>query len=166
MGLGRIGKEVCNGARVFGMRLVAFDSFPDAAFGATHDVSFLPFTKVLAVVDAISLHVGFTPGTTPLIGATEFAVMKPSTLLVNTAHRHLVDESALADALRWGRLAGAGLDIFAIEPLGSRQLPSLDNVVLTPHIGGQTTEGLLRMGQMTIENCLRVVRGEEPLFTV
>jgi D-3-phosphoglycerate dehydrogenase len=166
VGLGRIGKEVCHRAQAFGMRVVAFDPFPDAAFGTTRDVSFLPFADVLAVADVVSLHAGLTTGTTPLIGAAELALMKPSALLINTARGHLVDESALADALRLGRLAGAGLDVFAIEPPGASPLVALDNVVLTPHIGGQTTEGLLRMGEMTVENCLRALRGEEPLFTV
>jgi phosphoglycerate dehydrogenase-like enzyme len=166
VGLGRIGKEVCHRAQAFGMRVVAFDPFPDAAFGATHDVSFLPFADVLAVADVVSLHAGLTTGTAPLIGAAELATMKPSALLINTARGHLVDETALADALRRGRLAGAGLDVFAIEPLGASPLRALHNVVLTPHIGGQTTEGLLRMGQMTVENCMRALRGEEPLFAV
>jgi phosphoglycerate dehydrogenase-like enzyme len=94
------------------------------------------------------------------------AAAKPGALRIDTARGHLVDEAALVDALSGGRLAGVGLGVVTTEPPGDSSLLSLDNVVLTPHIDGQTVEGLLRMGQMTVENCLRALRGAEPLFTV
>ena len=166
VGLGRIGKEVCRRAQAFGMRVVAFDPYPDEDFGATHDVTFLSLPDLLATADVVSLHAGLAGGAAPLIGPAELAAVKPGALLINTARGHLIDEAAMADALREGRLAGAGLDVFTAEPPGHSPLLALDNVVLTPHIGGQTVEGLLRMGQMTVENCLRALRGEEPLFTV
>ncbi len=166
IGLGRIGQAVCRRAQAFGMRVVAYDPYPDEAFAAAHDVAFLPLDELLATADVVSIHAGGTEAQGPLIGAAEFERMKPTAFLINTARGHLVDEEALADALREERLAGAGLDVFANEPPAGSPLLDVDNVVLTPHIGGQTAEGLRRMGEMTVENCLRALRGEPPLFQV
>ena len=168
VGLGRIGKEVCLRARAFGMRVVAHDPFPDLAFAAAHDVAYLPLPDLLAAADVVSLHAAPPDLTGPLLGAAELAAMKPGAFLINTARGRLVDEAALAAALRDRRLAGAGLDVFAHEPPRDSPLldSALDNVLLAPHIAGQTVAGLLRMGEMTVENCLRALRGEEPLFRV
>jgi D-3-phosphoglycerate dehydrogenase len=92
--------------------------------------------------------------------------MKPTAFLINTARGQLVDEAALADALREGRLAGAGIDAFVNEPPVGSPLLELDNVVLTPHLGGRTLDGQRRMGELVIENCLRALRGEAPLYRV
>ncbi len=167
VGLGRIGKGVCRRAQAFGMRVVAHDPFPDEAFAAAHGVTFLSLPELLATADAVTLHAAPAGRPGPLLGAAELATMKPTAFLINTARGHLVDEPALADALRGGRLAGAGLDVFVAEPPGTANpLLGLDNVVLTPHAAGQTDEGLFRMSEMTVENCLRALRGEEPLHRV
>lgn len=166
VGLGRIGKEVCVRARAFGMEIVAHDPYPDDAFAAVHGVDFLPLIELLGRADAVSLHAGISDVGRPLLGAEELAAMKPGAFLINTARGNLVDEAALADALRAGRLGGAGLDVFASEPPLGSPLLDCDNVVLTPHIAGQTRDGLLRMGEMTAENCLRALRGEPPLYRV
>lgn len=166
IGLGRIGKEVCRRAQAFGMVVAAHDPYPDEAFAVAHGVAFLSLMELLARSDAVSLHAGISDPDRPLIGANELAAMKQGAFLINTARGNLVDEAALADALREGRLGGAGLDVFAAEPpLGSAVL-GCGNVVLAPHIAGQTREGLLRMGDMTVENCLRALRGEPPLYRV
>jgi len=166
VGLGRIGKEVCVRAQAFGMRIVAYDAFPDREFAAAHDVSFASLGELLREVDVVSLHAAPADLEGPLIGAGELALMKPGSFLLNTARGKLVDEVALADALREGRLRGAGLDVFAEEPPTGSPLVGLDNVVLTPHVAGRTVEGLRRMGEVTVENCLRALRGERPLFRV
>jgi D-3-phosphoglycerate dehydrogenase len=166
VGLGRIGKGVCQRAQAFGMHVVAHDPYPDAAFAATHGVTFLPFAELLARADVVSLHAGVAGASGPLIGAAELTAMKPTAFLLNTARGHLVDEAALAGALRAGRLAGAGLDVFVAEPPRDSPLLAVENVVLTPHVAGQTVEGLRRMGEMTVENCLRALRGETPLSQV
>jgi len=165
VGLGRIGKEVCMRARAFGMRVVAHDPYPDEDFAAANDVGFLALDELLRTSDVVSLHAGAAGGR-PVVGAPELKRMKPTAFLLNTARGKLVDEGALAAALGEGRLAGAGLDVFESEPPEGSPLLQLENVVLTPHVAGRTTEGLIRMGEITLENCLRALRGEEPLHEV
>ena len=166
VGLGRIGKEVCHRAQAFGMRVVAHDVYPDQAFAAAHGIAFLSLPALLVEADVVSLHAAAGAAEQPLLGPSELKMMKPTAFLINTARGALVDEAALADALSGGRLAGAGLDVFATEPPSDSPLLTLPNVVLTPHMAGQTVEGLRRMGEMTVENCLRALRGEPPLYVV
>lgn len=166
VGLGRIGKAVCMRAQGFGMAVIAADPYPDLAFAEMHHVRIVSLDELLAMADIVSLHVPAEMVKRTLIGETELARMKPSALLINTARGQLVDEEALAEALRNGRIAGAGLDVFVHEPPIGSPLLTLDNVVLTPHIGGRTLDGQRRMGEMAIENCLRALRGEEPLYRV
>lgn len=166
VGLGRIGKAVCERARGFGMRIVAYDPYPDTAFAASQDISFMPLAELLKVSDVVSLHAPAEEIKGPLLGATQLGLMKPTALLINTARGQLVDEAALASALAEGRLAGAGLDAFVNEPPVGSPLLCLDNVVLTPHIGGRTLDGQRRMGEMAIENCVRALAGEPPLYQV
>jgi D-3-phosphoglycerate dehydrogenase len=166
VGLGRIGKGVCARAQAFGMSVVATDPYPDEVFARAHSVELLSLAELLAAADFVSLHAGVGGASRPILGRDELAAMKSGAYLVNTARGHLVDEVALAEALREGRLAGAGLDVFASEPPGGSPLLGLPNVVHTPHIAGQTVEALLRMGDETVENCLRALRGEPPLFQV
>ncbi len=166
VGLGRIGKGVCQRAQAFGMRVVAHDPFPDAAFAEDHGVAYLSLDDLLVNADVVSLHASVAGSTEPLVGATELATMKSTAFLLNTSRGSLVDEVALAEALKERRLAGAGLDVFSAEPPGDSPLLALDNLVLTPHIAGRTVEGLRRMGEMTVENCLLALRGEPPLSLV
>ena len=167
VGLGAIGKAVARRALAFGMRVVAFDVRQDAAFAAAHAVEYLPLDELLRRADAVTLHAPSLPSTRHLINAERLALMKPSAFLINTARGDLVDEAALAAALREGRLAGAGLDVFAQEP-PDRENPllALPTVVPMPHSAGQTEAGLRRMGDMTAENLLRALRGEPALHAL
>ena len=122
--------------------------------------------ELLRTADVVSLHAAAENIEKPIIGTNELDKMKTTALLINTARGQLVDEKALVDALREGKISGAGLDVFVKEPPTGSHLLELDNVVLTPHIGGQTMDGLRRMGEMTVENCLRALRGEPPLYRV
>jgi D-3-phosphoglycerate dehydrogenase len=166
IGLGRIGKAVCLRARGFGMRLAAYDPYPDDMFAAAHGVTILSLDELLATADVLSLHAPAERIHSALIGAAELRRMKPTAFLINTARGALVDEEALAAALREGRLAGAGIDAFAKEPPVGSPLLEMDNVVLTPHIGGRTLDGQRRQGELALENCLRALRGEPPLCAV
>lgn len=166
VGLGRIGQAVCVRAQGFGMRVIAADPYPDEAFAAAHDVTFVSLEQLLQEADVVSLHAPAEAVDGALIAREELALMKPSAVLINTARGTLVDEEALATALAKERLAGAGIDAFVEEPPVGSPLLELENVVLTPHLGGRTTDGQRRMGEMVIENCLRALRGEEPLHQV
>jgi D-3-phosphoglycerate dehydrogenase len=166
VGLGRIGQQVCLRAQGFGMRVIAHDPYPNQAFAAAHAVRFVSLAELIAQADVITLHAPPDQLSGPLLGAAELAAMKPGALLINTARGALVDEAALADALRRGHLGGAGLDAFIDEPPVGSPLLALDNVVLTPHIGGSTVDGRRRMGEMTVENVLAALHGQPPLYQV
>jgi D-3-phosphoglycerate dehydrogenase len=166
VGLGRIGQAVCLRAQGFGMKVIAYDPYPNRAFAEAHQVTFVSLAELFVAADVITLHAAADMVKGALIGEAELRTMKPTTLLINTARGQLVDEQALAAALGEGRLGGAGIDAFVDEPPVGSPLLALNNVVLTPHIGGRTFDGLRRMGEMTIENCLRPLRGEPPLYQV
>jgi D-3-phosphoglycerate dehydrogenase len=166
VGLGRIGQQVCRRAQGFGMQVAAFDPYANAEFVRTHDVKLVSLDELLATSDVVTLHVPADQVQCPLLGAEQMAAMKVGALLLNTARGALVDEGALAAALQSGHLGGAGIDAFENEPPVGSLLLALDNVVLTPHIGGRTYDGLRRMGEQTIENVLRALRGEPPLFEI
>lgn len=166
IGLGRIGQQVCRRAQGFGMQVIAFDPYANAEFVRTHGVRLVTLEKLLATADVVTLHVPADQVQCPLLGAAELAAMRPGALLLNTARGALVDENALATALQSGHLGGAGIDAFENEPPVGSPLLALENVVLTPHIGGRTYDGLRRMGEQTIENVLRVLRDESPLFEI
>jgi phosphoglycerate dehydrogenase-like enzyme len=168
IGLGRIGREVAVRARAFAANVCYYDvarTAPETerAFG----VRFAPFAELLAQADIISLHLPLTPATRHVIGATELGIMRRSAVLINTARGPLVDEAALVAALQAGQLAGAGLDVFEVEPLpAGHPLVSLPNVVLTPHISAGTADALVVKMKACFANMLRVTRGEEPIDVV
>lgn len=166
VGLGRIGKAVCKRAQAFGMSVIAADPYPDEAFATAHDVTFVSLETLIQEADVVSLHAPAEEVDGALVGQAELEQMKPSAVLINTARGKLVDEEVLAKALAEGRLAGAGIDTFVEEPPSGSPLLQLENVVLTPHLGGRTIDGQRRMGEMVVENCLRALRGEKPLFQV
>jgi phosphoglycerate dehydrogenase-like enzyme len=126
-------------------------------------VTFTPLDDLLAQSDIVTLHVPRTEGTREMIGAAELARMQPTALLINTARGGLVDEAALYDALTSGQLAGAGLDVFAVEPPGpDHPLLQLDNVVATPHIAAGTRDALAAKMRAAFANMQRVAQGETP----
>jgi phosphoglycerate dehydrogenase-like enzyme len=164
VGLGRIGREVAVRARAFGADVVYFDPVrPDAATEQALDVAWLPFDELLAAADVVSLHLPLTPATRRIIDAAAIARMKPTALLINTARGSLVDEAALVEALRAGRLLGAGLDVFDREPPpADHPLFTLANVVVTPHVAAGTVDALQAKMDACFANMRRVVAGEEP----
>jgi D-3-phosphoglycerate dehydrogenase len=166
VGMGRIGKAVAVRAQAFGMKVIAQDPYPDREFAETKGIEIVELDELLGRSDFISLHAPAETSRLPLIGDREIEQTKKSAYLINTARGALVDEKALAEALSAKRLAGAGIDAFVDEPPVGSPLLSLENVVLSPHLGGRTVDGQRKMGEMVVENCLRSLRGEEPMYRV
>lgn len=159
VGFGRIGQQVARRARGLAMRVLVFDPYvaPERIreLGAEHVRS---LDELLAEVDVLSLHTTLTPETRGLIGERELARAKEGLRIVNVARGELVDEEALVDALRSGRVAGAALDVFSAEPY-SGPLLELDNVVVTPHLGASTREAQDRAGVIVAEQVAAVLEG-------
>ena len=141
VGLGRIGRVVASRARAFEMKVVAFDPFTAPEQAHEMGVALLPLEEVCARADFLTVHTPLTPETRGLVGAKELARMKPDSYVINCARGGLVDEHALVDALREGRVAGAALDVFEQEPPpADHPLLALEQVVVTPHLGASTHE--------------------------
>jgi len=146
IGLGRIGMEVAHRARAFGMALIAHDPFVSVAVAKEQGILLVGLDDLYAAADYISLHVGLTPQTTGMINTATIAKMKKGVRLVNCARGELVNEPDLASALKEGRVAAAAIDVFAEEPPRNSPLLALENVVLTPHVGGSTHEAQEAVG--------------------
>ena len=163
VGFGKIGQATARRAQAFGMEVVySSRSEADPAVVAEIGVARVDFDELLATCDVISLHCPLTPDTRHLIGAAELRRMKPTAFLVNTARGPVIDEAALAEALRDGVIAGAGLDVFEREPAVEEGLLGLDNVVLIPHLGSATIETRTAMGVLAAQNVVARLAGERP----
>jgi len=163
LGMGAIGKRVAMRAAGFSMEILAYDIYQYALFAKAHHVRYAALEEVLRESDFISLNLPLLPDTRELINEKTLAMMKPSAYLVNTARGELIDESALYQALKAGRLAGAALDAFIKEPLpADHPLLGLPNVVVTPHMGSYSYEANRNMGMAAATNIVAVLRGESP----
>ena len=162
VGLGNVGSAVAARLSGFGCRLLFTDIVPRGFLGASQ----VAFEQLLAESDIVTLHTPLDHDTRGLIGAAELSAMKPGALLVNASRGPVVDERALVSALESGRLAGAALDVYEVEPLAADSpLRGMDQVFLSPHAGGATEQAAARVLAGVRANLLRVVAGEEP-FTV
>lgn len=167
VGFGAIGRAVARLLSGFDCRLLAYDPWCDPEQAARLRVAVVNLSALLAVSDFVSLHAPVTPETRGMVDGTFLDNMKPGACLVNTARGDLVDEAALHAALASGRLRGAALDAFAVEPPGTANpLLSLPNVIATPHMGAHTDGATTTMGRMALTDCLAVLRGEEPVHRV
>ncbi len=166
VGLGRIGRAVAERLIPFGVRTVYYDPLrPDAEGEERYRVTYAELDDVLRQSDILSLHCPLTPVTKGMIDSRKIALMKAGAMIVNTARGEVIEEEALAGALSEGRLSGAALDVFAVEPIkpDNRLLPLAgDKVILTPHIAGVTQEAQGRIITMTIANIVRVMQGQSP----
>jgi len=162
VGLGRIGRAVARRCRGFEMRILAHDIAPDAEYARAHGIELVPLETLLRESDFVTLHAPHTSETDRLINAARLRLMKPSAYLINTARGGLVDEAALADALRERRILGAGLDVFRQEPPVGSPLLALENVVLTPHAAGSDLAAEAATWDLCVSSILAVVRGEAP----
>lgn len=168
VGTGRVGREVAARAAPFGLRLVAYDLFPNDDWAHRAGVTYLPLADLLAAADIVSLHAPSTPETKHLLNAGTLAGCKRGALMVNTARGELIDESALLAALESEALGGAALDVFAAEPPGEAQRPLIAHpkVIATSHCAGAAVEAQRRAAEMALDEVLRVTRGEPPRFPV
>jgi glyoxylate reductase len=163
IGLGRIGQAVTRRAAGFGMPVLytarrRLDRDREAALG----VAWRQLDQLLAEADFVTIHTGLSPATHHLIGPERLARMKPTAVLVNTARGPIVDEAALAEALRAGQLGAAGLDVFEREPEVHPALLELDNVTIVPHLGTSTLETRVAMGMLAADNLLAALEGRRP----
>jgi D-3-phosphoglycerate dehydrogenase / 2-oxoglutarate reductase len=163
IGLGRIGKALAQRCRGFEMRVLAYDVLPDAGFAQEHGIELVDLATLFAAADFISVHAPHTEQTHKIVSRERIALMKPTAFLVNTARGGLVDEAALAEALRAGKIAGAGLDVFEVEPLPpDSPLRGLPNLVMTPHCAGSSIDAIAAMAERCVDNALALLQGRDP----
>ncbi|MDP3244477.1 MAG: D-glycerate dehydrogenase [bacterium] len=169
VGLGNIGIALAQRAiKGFKMKLVYFDVRKNPELEKEYGAKYLPLEKLLQISDFISLHIPLLPTTRHLISTAEFSLMKKTAFLINTARGPVVDEKALLRALRTGRIAGAGLDVFECEPAidcdltDKLELKKFSNVILTPHTASATIETRQAMSRLAAENIIAVLEGKTP----
>jgi glyoxylate reductase len=164
VGLGRIGKAMAARARGFSMKVLYTDSIRlDPKDEKGLGIEYRPLDDLLRQSDFVSLHAPLTPDTQHLINADKLKLMKPSAILINTARGSVIDEGALAIALKENWIAGAGLDVYEKEPIGPlNPLFALDNVILVPHMGSATTQTRSAMSELAARNLLSVLNGTPP----
>ena len=163
VGMGRIGRAVATRALAFGMRVVAFDPMPDPEFDARHGVTRMGFHDILAASDVVTLHLPLVPETRGIMNRETLALMRPGSILINTARGGLIVEADLHDSLVTGRLAGAGLDVLNDEPPDSANpLLKLSNVVISPHLGGIDSKAMADMADMAAGCIAALKQGNWP----
>jgi len=167
VGTGRIGgrlAQICQAA--FDMKVYAYDPYVTAEAMAAKGITKLETVdELMPVADFVSIHTPLTPATQGIVGARQFNLMKKTAYLINTSRGPVVDESALIDALKEGKIAGAGLDVFEKEPPApDNPLLQMKNVILSPHMGGASEESMERMATHAAAGILAVLRGERPKY--
>ncbi len=163
VGLGQIGTATARRGRAFGMNVVyAGRRRADPELERELEAHFLDLDELFATADVVSLHCPLTDHTRHLVTAERLGAMKPTAYLINTTRGPVIDEAALAAALREGVIAGAGLDVFENEPEVHPGLLGLDNVVMVPHVGSATRETREAMATLAAENAIAVLEGREP----
>jgi len=168
IGLGKIGQRVARLLRAFGANVIYYDAYPAAPeIEQELGIQRVPLAVLLQQADMVTLHVPLNNETRGLIGARELALMKPTTLLINTCRGPVIDEAALTEALKMRQILGAGLDVLEQEPPApDNPLLALDNVLFTPHTAGVTYDTWSRRGEFIFANLQRVWAGQLPLATI
>ena len=162
IGTGQIGQNLIRRAKAFDMKVIAYDLFQNNEAAKQIDFTYVSLDQLLAEADIISIHVPRTPETEGLIGTEAFEKMKEEAYLVNTARGGIVDEAALVEALKTGKIAGAALDVFESTFLQMKDINSLENLILTPHIAAYTYETLEAMDMVLVEEYERIAQGKMP----
>ena len=166
LGSGRIGAEVAKRAQAFGMQVIAYDPYLPKAAATAAGIRLVDEDVLLRDSDVLSIHAALTTETRGLVGGSELAKMRPTAVLVNCARGEIVDERALAEALRAGTISGAAIDVFAAEPPAGSPLLTAPNVVFTPHLGASTAEGQSRAGAIVADQVIKALEGKRPDFVV
>lgn len=163
VGFGRIGQAMARRAQGFGMRAIYYDVFrPPREVEEQYATEYREFEDLLAEADFLTIHVALTPETRHLFGAEQFRKMKSTAVLVNSSRGPVIDETALAAALKSGEIFGAGLDVFEKEPEVHEELLELENVVIIPHLGSATIDTRKAMGMLAVENVFAALDGLRP----
>lgn len=166
VGFGRIGQRVARRARSFEMHVLAYDPFLDPTVARREEVEPLSLEELLPRADVVTLHTPLTDQTRNLLDRARLGAMKPGALLINCGRGGVIDEAALLDLLESGHLAGAGLDVYAEEPVTDFTLARHPKVVATPHIGAQTREAQLRIARDTAEMVIKALEGSLAITAV
>ncbi|QSZ67703.1 phosphoglycerate dehydrogenase [Methanofollis aquaemaris] len=166
VGLGRIGREIAKRAQAMEMKIVGFDPFVTKEHAAQIGVELLGIDDLVKVADFITVHTPLTPETTHLINAERIATMKDGVRLINCARGGIIDEQAMYDGLVSGKIAGAALDVFENEPPFESPLLTLDNVIVTPHLGASTVEAQKNVATSVAKQCLAVFGGAPAKYAV
>lgn len=163
VGFGRIGQAMARRAAGFGMRVIYFDVYrPPEEVERRSSAEYRDLDDLLAESDFVTLHTNLSPETHHLMNAERLSRMKPTAVLVNTSRGPVIDEAALADALREGVIFAAGLDVFEKEPEVHPGLLELDNAVVIPHLGSATVETRNAMGMLAADNLIAALEGRQP----
>jgi len=166
IGSGRIGTEVGKMAIAFGMKVIVYDPYLSKETAEEQGFELADLDSLLKNSDFISIHTPLTDETKKMIDEKEFKKMKNTAFIVNCARGGIIDENALYNSLKEGKIRGAALDVYENEPPKNSPLLTLDNIVFTPHIGASTKEAQIRAGTITAEQVLKVLKNEKPDFCV
>jgi D-3-phosphoglycerate dehydrogenase len=167
IGTGRIGQAVIKRSKGFDMKILAYDVFQEHKVARDLGFEYTSLERVLTDSDFVSLHCSLNPTTRGLLSKNRIALMKPTAYFINTARAEIVDEEALYDALRNRRIAGAAISVYSkVPPPKDFPLSQLGNVVVTPWIAAQSKESWESTAFTTVQNILRVFKGEKPLYAV
>ena len=166
VGSGRIGAEVGKRAKAFGMKILVYDPYLSKESAEEQGFELIELDYLLKNSDFISMHTPLTDETRKMISTNEFEKMKNTAFIINCARGGVIDESALYNALKEGKIKGAALDVYENEPPKNSPLLTLDNIVFTPHLGASTSEAQIRAGTITAEQVLKVLDGQKPDFCV
>jgi phosphoglycerate dehydrogenase-like enzyme len=160
VGVGNIGRAVARRASSFHIKIIGHDPYSQVEDLRAANVEPVALDELYARADIISFHVPLAPDTEGMVGAAAFAAMKPGVLVISTSRGGVIDEAALLAALEHGRVAGAALDVFQMEPPGLTSLVAHPNVIATPHIAAQTAEAQVRAAVDIATEVLNALRGE------
>jgi D-3-phosphoglycerate dehydrogenase len=167
VGFGAIGKAVGKRLKAFDMRVIAFDPFPDEKFASKFDIELATLDQTLINADFVSLHLPLMPETREIVNSSFLQKMKRGSYLINTSRGELINEADLKSALEQGQLHGAALDVFSKEPPGAdHPLMQMSGVIVTPHCAAHTDGATNTMGWLALNDCLAVLKGDEPRFRI